>query len=102
MARTSRIKKNTAGTAYYHIMSLTNDKRFLFEKGRVKSSLIDALKRSAAFSGIELKAYAGMDNHFHVVCKVVRTEIKGDTPSKSLVLRQKYPAVCILGRNMRQ
>ena len=74
MARTSRVKKNTAGTAYYHIMSRTNDKRFLFEKGRVKSSLVDALKRSAAFSGIELKAYAGMDNHFHVVCKVVRTD----------------------------
>ena len=74
MARTSRVKKNTAGTAYYHIMSRTNDKRFLFEKGRIKSSLVDALKRSAAFSGIELKAYAGMDNHFHVVCKVVRTD----------------------------
>ena len=74
MARTSRVKKNTAGTAYYHIMSRTNDKRFLFEKGRIKSSLVDALKRSAAFSGIKLKAYAAMDNHFHVVCMVVRSD----------------------------
>ena len=85
MARTSRIKKNTAGTAYYHIMSRTNDKRFLFEKGRIKSSLIDALKRSAAFSGIKLKAYAAMDNHFHVVCKVVRTD---EPISESELLRR--------------
>ena len=74
MARTSRLKKNAPGTAHYHLMSRANDRRFLFEKGRVKSSLIDALKRAAAFSGIRLEAYSGMDNHFHVVCEVVRTD----------------------------
>ncbi|MBO6002346.1 MAG: transposase [Mailhella sp.] len=74
MARTSRLKKNAAGTAHYHLMSRTNDRRFLFEKGKVKSSLIDALKRAAAFSGIRLEAYSGMDNHFHVVCEVVRSD----------------------------
>ena len=74
MARTSRLKKNAAGTAHYHLMSRTNDRRFLFEKGRVKSSLIDALRRAAAFSGIRLEAYAGMGNHFHVVCEVVRSD----------------------------
>ncbi len=74
MARTSRLKKNAAGAAHYHLMSRTNDRRFLFEKGKVKSSLIDALKRAAAFSGILLEAYAGMGNHFHVVCEVVRTD----------------------------
>ena len=50
----------------------TNDRRFLFEKGRVKTQLVDALKRAAAFSGVELEAYVAMDNHFHIVCKVVR------------------------------
>jgi len=73
MARTARFKETAEGSAHYHLMSDTNDKKFLFEKGRVKSSLIDALKRSASFSGIGLDAYAGMDNHFHVVCEVVRT-----------------------------
>ena len=53
-------------------MSRTNDRRFLFEKGRVKTQLVDALKRAAAFSGVELEAYVAMDNHFHIVCKVVR------------------------------
>ena len=74
MARTTRLKKNDTGTAHYHLMSRANDRRFLFEKGRVKSSLIDALKRAAAFSGIGLEAYTGMDNHFHIVCEVVRSD----------------------------
>ena len=72
MARTARIKKSNNGTARYHLMSRTNDRRFLFEKGRVKTQLVDALKRAAAFSGVELEAYVAMDNHFHIVCKVVR------------------------------
>ena len=72
MARTARIKKSNNGTARYHLMSRTNDRRFLFEKGRVKTQLVDALKRAASFSGVELEAYVAMDNHFHIVCKVVR------------------------------
>ena len=74
MARTRRIKSEAVGTAYYHLMSRTNDKRFLFDRGRVKTQLVDALKRAAAFSGVEIDAYVAMDNHFHVVCKVVRPE----------------------------
>ena len=53
-------------------MSRTNDRRFLFAKGRIKTQLVDALKRAAAFSGVELEAYVAMDNHFHIVCMVVR------------------------------
>ena len=74
MARTARIKKTDIGTSYYHLMSRANDRRFLFEKGRVKTQLVDALKRAAAFSGIQIDAYAAMDNHFHVVCKVMHPE----------------------------
>ena len=74
MARTARVKKDANGTAHYHLMSQANDKKFLFEEGHVKDLLIDALKRAAEFSGIGLEAYAGMDNHFHVVCEVVRTD----------------------------
>ncbi len=85
MARTSRLKKNAVCTAHYHLMSRANDRKFLFEKGRVKSSLIDALKRAAEFSGIKLEAYAGMDNHFHVVCKVVRTD--EPVPEEELIRR---------------
>ena len=34
------------------------------------------MKRAAAFSGIQICAYAAMDNHFHVVCKVVRSDVR--------------------------
>ena len=74
MARAARVKKTCGGAAYYHLMSRTNDRRFLFVKGRVKTQLVDALKRAAAFSGVEIDAYVAMDNHFHVVCKIVRRD----------------------------
>ena len=73
MARTARVKKTGNGTACYHLMSRTNDRRFLFDNGRIKTALVDALKRAAAFSGIGIDAYSALDNHFHVVCEVVRT-----------------------------
>ena len=69
MARTRRLKLS-GGTHRYHLMSRTNDKRYLFAKGCVKTELIDALKRAASFSGITINAYTAMDNHFHVVCTV--------------------------------
>ena len=85
MARTARVKKTCGGTAYYHLMSRTNDRRFLFDDGKVKTQLVDALKRAAAFSGVEIDAYVAMDNHFHVVCKVVRAE--GPVPEEELIRR---------------
>jgi len=74
MARTARVKKTSSGTSHYHLMSRANDRRFLFEKGGAKTQLVDALRRAAEFSGIELEAYTAMGNHFHVVCKVVRDD----------------------------
>ena len=85
MARTARVKKTCDGTVYYHLMSRTNDRRFLFDDGEIKTQLVDALKRAAAFSGVEIDAYVAMDNHFHVVCKVVRAE--GPVPEDELIRR---------------
>ena len=79
------MKSTAAGAAYYHLMSRTNDRRFLFDRGRVKTQLVDALKRAAAFSGVEIYAYVAMDNHFHVVCRVVRPE--GPVPEDELLRR---------------
>ena len=72
MARTRRIK--TDGNAHYHLMSRANDRRFLFEKGAVKTELVAALRRTAEFCGIAIKAYAAMGNHFHVVVKVTKPD----------------------------
>ena len=85
MARTSRFKKS-CGTARYHLMSRANDKRFLFEKGVVKTELVDALTRAAEFSGIALNAYTALDNHFHVVCTVT----KPDEPVPAPELIRRY------------
>lgn len=72
MARTRRIKRD--GDAHYHLMSRTNDRRFLFSKGRVKGEIVSLLRRSAEFSGVRLEAWCVMDNHFHVVCEVVKPD----------------------------
>ena len=70
MARTRRIK--VEGDMHYHVMSRTNDRRYLFESGAVRDELADALRRAAAFCGVALKAYAVMGNHFHAVVKVTK------------------------------
>ena len=101
MARTARIKKEATGTAHYHLMSRANDRRFLFEKGKVKDSLVDALKRAAEFSGVGLEAYAGMDNHFHVVCRVERTDEpvpEGELVRRVGVLKGAKAAARLAGR----
>ena len=45
--------------AHYHLMSRTNDRRFLFEKEAVKTDLVAALRRAAEFCGIGLTAIEG-------------------------------------------
>ena len=73
MARTRRIRRD--GDACYHLMSRTNDRRFLFSKGRVKGEIVSLLRRAAAFSGVRLEAWCVMDDHFHIVCEVVRPDV---------------------------
>lgn len=72
MARMNRLKKD--GDAHYHVMSRTNGRAFLLKDPALKREIVDLLKRSAAFSGIELKAYCIMDDHFHFVCKVTKPD----------------------------
>ena len=45
MARPRWVKNDS--DAHYHLMSRTNDRRFLFENGEVKSELVSALRRAA-------------------------------------------------------
>ena len=75
MARSKRIKEMAAGVAYYHVISRTNNKVFLFDSAKTKDALVNALKRSAAFSGVEIEAYAIMSNHIHAIVKVTRPTV---------------------------
>ena len=83
MARTRRVKKE--GDAHYHVMSRTNGRRLLFEKGDCKGEMVRLLKVAAAFSGVILEAYCVMDDHFHAVCKVVKPD--APLPEKEVLER---------------
>ena len=74
MARSKRIKETAAGVAFYHVTSRTSNRQFLFSSPKTKDALVDALVRSAAFSGVSIEAYAIMDNHVHAVVGVTRPE----------------------------
>ena len=73
------------GTAHYHLVSRACNRQFLFRKAKAKDRLADLVKRAAEFSGIELEAFAMMDNHIHVLCTVVRTGEK--VPEAEVVRR---------------
>ena len=85
MARTARIKQDSECVANYHLMSRTNNKVFLFRDAYLRDLLVDALRRSAEFSGVELLSYAIMSNHFHAVTRVDRTG--GAVPEAELLRR---------------
>ena len=85
MARTRRVKSMVEGTARYHLISRACNRQFLFRKARTKDRLAELVKKAAEFSGIELEAFAVMDNHFHVLCTVVRT---GEKVSEAEVIRR--------------
>ena len=72
MARTARIKSRGEGTACYHLISRASNRQHLFRKAAAKDRLMDLARRAAEFSGIELVAFAMMDNHYHILCKVRR------------------------------
>ncbi len=72
MARNRRIESDSA--ANYHIVSRCNNRSFLFSDGKLKDRLADILVRTAAFSGVEIKASCLMDNHFHIVVHVPKPE----------------------------
>ena len=82
MARTARINKASAN---YHIMSRTNGKRFLFRDGKLKSAVVGILQRVSDFSGVKVHAYCMMDDHFHLVCNIVKNDEA--LPEKEVIRR---------------
>ena len=85
MARTARVKSIGEGTAYYHLVSRASNKQFLFRKSAAKDRLAELARKAAEFSGIKLVAFAAMDNHYHILCKVTRS---GDPVPQEEVVRR--------------
>ena len=65
--RMGRIKLEEAAT--YHVMSRVIEHRFIFGDTE-KSYLHNLMRRLESFTGCEVRTYAFMDNHFHVLLHV--------------------------------
>ena len=85
MARTVRIKSRGEGTAYYHLVSRAVNRQFLFAKSTAKDNMLKLARKVAEFSGIKLLAVTIMDNHFHILCSVTRTDVP--VPREELIRR---------------
>ena len=68
MARSARVKVD--GAAYYHVVSRVANRAFLFGDAKRKGRILDFLRRSAEFSGVDVVTYALMDNHIHLCVRV--------------------------------
>ena len=69
MARTRRIKF-TDRDALHHVTSRVSGRQMLLAGAGVKDDMLDALERAAEFSGVNVGAFALLDNHFHIVVQV--------------------------------
>ncbi len=89
--RLNRIKLEEAAT--YHVMSRVIEHRFIF--GDVeKSYLHNLMRRLEEFTGCEVRTYAFMNNHFHLLLHVpVKRELSDDEVkrrAKILYGKKKY------------
>jgi Transposase and inactivated derivatives len=70
----SRIK--IPAPAAYHITSRIKNDDFLLEDDEDKRSLLDIIRRAAAFAGVTVMSHAILDNHFHLLVHIpVRQEV---------------------------
>ena len=65
--RRARLKVPWEG--FYHVVSRIGGRRFLLDAGE-KKALLGTIRSAAEFSGVEVLAYALMDNHFHLLVRV--------------------------------
>ena len=73
MARTGRIKFSDRD-ALHHVTSRISGRQMLLAGPAAKRDMLDALWRAAEFSGVNVGAFALMDNQFHVVVQVPAPE----------------------------
>ena len=86
MARSARVKAD--GVAYYHVVSRVANRAFLFGDAKRKGRILDFLRRSAEFSGVDVVTYVLMDNHIHLCVRVperrdVGSGVAGTVPDSS-------------------
>jgi len=87
MARGRRIKSDH--DAFHHVMSRVTGRQMLLRDPAVKAAMLDSLRRSAAFSGVDVGGFCIMDDHFHVVCRVPKPE----EPVPEVEVLRRYAAL---------
>jgi len=71
---------------FYHCTSKVRGREMLLTNGE-KRRLHELMRRVSAFSGVEVKTYCLMDNHFHMVVKV---PLKREVGEAELVARMRH------------
>ena len=93
MARTRRIKF-TDRDALHHVTSRVSGRQMLLAGAGVKDDMLGALERAAEFSGVNVGAFALLDNHFHIVVQVPFHA--GTVPEVKTTLNNKAPISCVI------
>ncbi|MGI5870194.1 MAG: transposase, partial [Kiritimatiellia bacterium] len=65
------------GEGIYHVISRISGQRFLLD-AEEKPRLEWLMNAAAGFSGVDILAYAFMDNHFHILVKVPVPQLVDD------------------------
>ena len=94
--RTARIVE--AGAAYYHVLSRVVDRRFVFDEGE-KERFRKTMRQVEGFTGCEIRTYAILSNHWHVLLYVPeRQEITdGELGRRMGLLYDKTVVETVLG-----
>ena len=88
MARRARVKPE--GRHYYHIMNRITLKMDLINEDNIKEMLLDSIERAAFFSGVNIFAFAIMDNHYHLLCEAGRNEDEAIPDESEIISRVAY------------
>ena len=67
-----------ADAGYYHCVNRVRGQNALFADDAAKRKLKRLIDRVSAFSGVEIKTFALMDDHFHLLVKVPQKRDVGD------------------------
>ena len=58
------------GKSYYHCLSRTTDRAFVFQGAEEKEVCCKILRKLSAFLGVEVVTFVLMSNHFHLLLEV--------------------------------
>lgn len=72
MSRSSRV---VFEGAIYHIYQRGNNKEYIFENPKHKNFLIKQIKEYNKKFDFELLAYVIIDNHYHLLIKILSTKL---------------------------